>query len=409
MFSRCRMCGCYELETHVDFGSLHLSGKFPLPGETTQRAPLALSKCTECGLVQLRDSSSVDSLYGAGYGYESHLNKSMSLHLTNTALRLERMQNLKDTDVVLDIASNDGTLLSGYTSKGITRIGIDPTIDHLHDFYPSDCIKVSSFFSKEAYLQHTSKKAKIITSLSVFYDLNEPSRFIQDVKEVLASDGIWILEQSYLPSMLSTLSFDTICHEHLLYLTLTDIVKLSDRFELEVFDVSFSDINGGSFQVSIQHKSGPRSISPFVGWVIDWESKLESTTHLGLKKFGKLIEGYAESLQTLITTFKLKGYRVYGLGASTKGNVLLQVCNLDAKVIEAIGEINPKKYGKMTPGTSIPIVPEERIFEIEERWIALVLPWHFKNSIVSKLPNGALDKGSLLFPLPGRPDMISFK
>jgi len=407
MVAACRLCGSSDIEVFVDFGSLAMTGFFPKENESVSVAPLAMGKCQACGLVQLRDKLPISELYGPGYGYESHLNSSMQAHLKEVAQKLELRLSLRSGDVVVDIASNDGTLLSGYANLGLQLIGIDPLIPFLTDNYPSHAIKIDKFFSKEAYCSVTKKKAKLITSFSVFYDLDDPIRFADDIFSILADDGLWVLEQSYLPTMVRSLGFDTICHEHLLYLSLNDIQKICNQVGLEIVDFTLNDINGGSIQILIQKNRGPKSPSPYISPFLKFESESRLISNEGLIDFGKQIEVYKNNLLEITKAFKDRGYEIQGLGASTKGNVLLQVCELDKQTISAIGEVNPRKFGRFTPGSAIPIVDENEIFEgVSRDRLILVRPWHFKDSILEKAKLRRLDNVFLLFPLPFEPSVF---
>lgn len=404
----CRICSSSDLKTHVDFGSLYMTGHFPVADEKISQAPLALAKCQDCGLVQLRHSQPIGELYTEGYGYESHLNGSMRRHLINSARSFEFIQKLAPGDVVLDIASNDGTLLSGYLTPEIITVGIDPLIDSISDFYPETTIKIKSFFTKEDYLMNINRKAKIISSFSVFYDLEQPSQFMKDIEAIMADDGIWILEQSYLPTMIDTLGFDTICHEHLLYLTLTDLKNLCEISGLKIFDVALNNVNGGSFRVFIQKKNGSRAVSPFVYFVLERELQLRSISNEGLQRFNEDIDIFKIQINYLLSRFKNQGLSLVGLGASTKGNVLLQVCSISSAYLDCIGEINEKKFGKVTPGSKIKIVSEEEALIQRDKSIgALVLPWHFRDSIFDKLKTTHVKDLKLILPLPSYPTVIS--
>jgi hypothetical protein len=253
-----------------------------------------------------------------------------------------------------------------------------------------------------------NKQAKIITSFSVFYDLDNPCSFMKDIGTVLTDDGIWILEQSYLPTMISTLGFDTICHEHLLYLTLMDIQNLCEMSGLEIFDVAFNDVNGGSFRVFIQRRFGNRVISPFVFFVLEREVQLKAIANEGLIRFNEDIESLKMQITSLLSRFKNDGIPLVGLGASTKGNVLLQVCSISSDYLEYIGEINRKKFGKVTPGTNIKIVSEEEaLLQSSSSLAALILPWHFRDSIIGKLQNFHVNDLKFILPLPSYPTVIS--
>ncbi len=403
--AKCRICRSSELVEFLDLGELHLSGYFPKPGVQISKARLALSRCKECKLVQLSDQFEIKSLYGEGYGYESHLNSSMRNHLQNSAKEIANRFNLNADDVVCDIASNDGTLLTGYDDNRIVLIGIDPLIEILNDCYPENSIKVPKFFSSAEYFNVTNKPAKVVTSFSVFYDLENPIEFASNVNEILAEDGVWILEQSYLPSMISTLGFDTVCHEHLLYLTLNDFCNIFSSVGFEIFDVKLNEINGGSIQVYVQKcGTGVQPIEKIVTELIEQELSSYIESDEKLIEFAKNVEAFKLSFKQYLLNLKDDGNEIFGLGASTKGNVLLQYCEIDDSLISSIGEINPKKFGCVTPGTFIPIVDEKILINskrgFQSKRIGIIIPWHFENSMKSKLVDFVEEGGRLLVPLP---------
>ena len=405
MKAKCRICNSSKLEEFLDLGELYLSGYFPKPGVQISKSRLALSRCNECKLVQLSDQFEIKSLYGEGYGYESHLNSSMRDHLQNSAKEIASRFKLRDSDVVCDIASNDGTLLAGYSDHGIVLIGIDPLIGILNDYYPKKAIKVPKFFSAAEYFSVASSPAKVVTSFSVFYDLENPIEFASNVNEILAQDGVWILEQSYLPSMITTLGFDTICHEHLLYLTLNDFSNVFTKVGLEIFDVKLNKVNGGSIQVYVQKcGTGVQPIEKIVMELLEQEQREYIATDEKLIEFAKNVEAFKVSFKQYLLNLKESGNEIFGLGASTKGNVLLQYCELDNSIISSIGEINPKKFGCLTPGTLIPIVDEKILIsstgDSQSNKIGIIIPWHFENSMKSKLVEFVDKGGQLLVPLP---------
>jgi hypothetical protein len=401
---QCRICKSDNLESFLNLGRLSLTGKYADPGIEVDKHPLNLGKCLNCGLVQLMDNFINTDLYGPGYGYESHLNNSMKTHLQSTAKYIERMFKPTTDDIILDIASNDGTLLSGYSIETKKLIGIDPLISLFVDKYPSKATKINEFFSKEAYLENTSQKAKIITSFSVFYDLEAPIQFARDVENIMEEDGVWILEQSYLPMMINTLGFDTICHEHLLYLSLNDFHQIFQQVGLQIFAAKMNDVNGGSIQLYVKKSSNHNyQVSPYVKWLLKWESDSGVNSFQNCQLFAKNVKAYSINLRNLIESHKDLGYYIFGLGASTKGNVLLQYCNL-GELIEEIGEINPKKFGKVTPGTNIPIVDQDKFLGLNNsntsKQLGIVIPWHFRNSIKNSAEHYLSKGGSLLVPLP---------
>jgi len=396
------MCGESELSLLLNLGNLSLTGVFLSPGENDFKAELALGKCSNCHLVQLMHSYPSNLLYGSSYGYESHLNSSMVKHLLTKAKILQNKFIRTEDAVVVDIASNDGTLLSGYLGDDLRLVGIDPLINTFNDRYPKSVIKIDDFFSAQSYWNKTSLSANLVTSLSVIYDLENPLSFARDVWEILADDGIWHLEQSYLPSMVETTSYDTICHEHLLYLSLHDIKFLLEAVGFSIIDATLNSVNGGSIAVTAKKTRSHVDSDPNIEFLLKQEIDMGLITGEMMEKFIKNSFAHKKNLIDLVSTYRDAGYEIFGLGASTKGNVLLQWAGLDATIIKSIGEINPKKFNKVTPGTRIPIVEEHKVLNIDadSKRLSLVLPWHFKPVIMERAESYLSKGGKLLFPLP---------
>lgn len=399
----CRICQATDaFESIMDFGELALTGVFELEGINVPRAPLELVMCENCKLVQLRHNYNPSFLYGETYGYESSLNSTMVSHLHRKARILEKeFLESNSNQVVVDIASNDGTFLQGFISRDLQSIGIDPLINYFTSKYPPNSKIVPEFFTAKSFYSASTQKATLVTSMSVIYDLEDPIQFARDVAEILEDGGIWHFEQSYLPSMVSTLSYDTICHEHLLYLTLHDIKRLLEGAGLQLIDASLNSVNGGSIAVTARKANNSYSRSPFVDYLLLKEVQGGYTDGSRMKMFKKEAEDHRESLGNLISSYAEAGFEIVGLGASTKGNVLLQWLGADRIKITKIGDVNPKKFGKSTPGTGIRICSDVEALEgNENQKIALVLPWHFKDGIISKSESFLGLGGHLLFPLP---------
>lgn len=254
--SKCRVSKSKDLVPILKLGTQALTGVFPENSNIKiTEGPLELVWCPESGLVQLKHSYDANEMYGDNYGYRSGLNQSMVDHLRNKVCYLERLARPKKGDTILDIGSNDCTMLKTYSVEGLRRIGIDPTGKKFAEYYPNDISLVPEFFSSDVYYSATDKQAKIITSIAMFYDLDDPVAFACEIKNVLADGGIWHFEQSYLPSMLRLTSYDTICHEHLEYYSLSAVIKILDAADLKVADVAMNNINGGSFAVTAVKKS----------------------------------------------------------------------------------------------------------------------------------------------------------
>jgi hypothetical protein len=402
----CRICSEIgtqksELEVVLDLGNMALTSVFLEDGSDVLLAPLVLCRCKKCGLVQLQHTYSLESLYGEWYGYESHLNIAMVNHLQGKAKTLEARFYLNQEDIVVDIASNDGTLLAGYTRGGLQLIGIDPLINVVKDCYPDDATRIVDFFTDERYLEEITSPASLVTSLSVLYDLDSPITFAKDVANILKKDGIWHFEQSYLPSMVNTLSYDTICHEHLLYLTLHNIKDILDASGMQLLDATLNDVNGGSIAVSAIKTDQQITASPFVEFLLKNEISEGYVDGSRLRKFSADVLEHRQMLSELLSKYQDQGFRIVGLGASTKGNVLLQALKLSSKTIEKIGDVNPRKFGLETPGSQIPIVDETEVLaEADDKTLVIVLPWHFRAGMLMR-SRPILEKGAqILFPLP---------
>lgn len=399
---RCRISGSTHLVSVLNLGEQFLTGVFPrTASQPVTRGPLELVWCPDSGLLQLKHSYNLSEMYGDNYGYRSGLNASMVEHLTQKVRGLERRQPLAAGDWVLDIGSNDGTLLKAYSAAGIRRVGMDPTAHKFREFYPSDVEAVSEFFSGPRFLEVSGgRHAKIITSIAMFYDLEDPNAFVRDIAGALAPDGVWHFEQSYMPSMLRTNAYDTVCHEHLEYYSLRVIRDLLNAHGLRIINVQMNSINGGSVAVTACHaKSALASERSIVEWMLQQEENWGLNTTKPYRQFEERVFKHRADLQRLIQSLVADGNRVLGYGASTKGNVLLQFCGLGQELIPAIAEVNREKFGAYTPGTHIPIVSEEEARAMQPDYF-LVLPWHFKATILQREAKYLATGGKLIFPLP---------
>jgi len=405
---KCRICGNDKLITIMDLGEQELSGKFPKNNESDPpRAPLVLVKCDDvknpdaCGLVQLKHSSEPEEMYVGGYGYLSGMNQTMTTHLKDVVEKIEHLVKLNTGDLVLDIGSNDGTLLKSYTKNGIIKIGIDPGGEQYQQYYSSDITLITDFFPTPLLQQlYPEQKAKIITSIAMFYDLENPMSFVKAIKTHLHTNGVWVLEQSYLPSMLESNAFDTICHEHLEYYALKQIEWMLKKNNLKVIHVETNLINGGSFKIYVTHAE---AIYPIEKDIINTMRIYETSLHLDTIEPYKLFKNRVDNIKYNLTTFlkheKELGKRIYVYGASTKGNILLNYFKLDNSIITAAAERNDKKWGCMTPGTHIPIISEESARKAFPDYL-LVLPWHFKDEFIKREIDYLQEGGKFIFPLP---------
>jgi len=382
---KCRICGNSDLVPVVDLGEQYLTGVFPLQKtETLSKGPLKLVKChggeSVCGLLQLEHSYDLKQLYGDNYGYRSGLNASMVRHLQVKVAEILERCDLNKGDLVIDIGSNDGTTLAAFPEY-LQLAGIDPTGEKFISYYEKHIALIPEFFSSDLITSfYPGKKAKVVTSFSMFYDLEDPIDFACQVAGILDPyNGIWMLEQSYMPLMLERTAYDTICHEHLEYYGLKQIVWLMDKAGLEVVDVKLNDVNGGSFSVIVAHKGSRHDdIYNVADGLIASELSKGLSNLEPYKQFACRAEENKQSIQDFVQMAKREGKRVCGLGASTKGNVILQYCGFGLDDIEVIGDVNKDKHGALTPGTWIPIEAEEIVLESRPDYL-IVLPWHFKD------------------------------
>jgi NDP-4-keto-2,6-dideoxyhexose 3-C-methyltransferase len=398
---RCRICGGKELSNVLDLGVQALGGRFPAPNEPDPpSAPLNLVRCTNCSLVQLRHSVDPRELYTYGYGYRSNTNQTMRGHLAGLAQWVEQHCALDADDVVVDVGSNDGTLLKSYSIKGLRRYGIDAIGGKFRDVYPSDILLYEGFFSQNVCRSLLEgKKAKAITSIAMFYDLESPNDFVAAIRSVLASEGIWVLEQSYLPTMLKMNSYDTVCHEHLEYYGLRQIERLAKAHGLRVFDVDLNAANGGSFRLAVCHENSFYTETGAVKGLRQAEQKSMLDQAAPYDEFASHVSRLREQLVELVDRERATGNTFYLYGASTKGNTVLQYCGLDAKKIAAAAERNSEKWGHRTPGTGIPIISEEQARAANPNFL-LVLPWHFRAEFIEREAAFRRRGGKLVFPLP---------
>lgn len=399
---RCRGCGQSRLESVLNLGEQALTGVFPASADVELPAgPLEIVRCPNCTLVQLKHRFNPEVMYGPTYGYRSGLNQSMVRHLSDKIAVLQQRARLQAGDTVLDIGSNDGTTLNSYTVEGLHRVGIDPTAIKFLDYYDPSIKVVTEFFDAEAFRSAMGDvRCKLVTSIAMFYDLDDPTRFARDIASVLAPDGVWHTEQSYMPTMLATNSFDTICHEHTLYYSLKAVEFILANVGLRVIDIARNDVNGGSFALDITHiDNGLPANTALIEWMRESERITGFDTLQPLHEFRERIDLHVSQIKSLLETLRAAGKRVIGYGASTKGNVLLQYAGIGPDLVEAIAEINPDKYGCVTPGTHIPIISDEEARRRNPDYF-FVLPWHFKDDILPREQGHLRAGGRMFFPLP---------
>lgn len=405
----CRVCGSKALTPVINLGSQFLQGSFVKPGKELppmRTIPMSLVRCDPtrdeqaCGLLQMEHTVPPEILYSA-YWYRSGTNNTMRNHLrgiVETALEILG----REQGAVLDIGCNDGTLL-GFYPAGFSRFGVDPS-DVAQEIDKSMATVVQSIFpSAELLSCLDDRKIDIVTSIAMFYDLEDPIAFTKGIKNILAPDGIWIFEMSYMPTMLKMTSYDTICHEHLEFYSLAVIEYILKQSGLKVFNVAHNDINGGSLRCYATHADNFAYKNDVYQQNIlqmhQEEFDLELDTDKPYKYFQERINVHREELLSLLKRLKKEGKKIHIYGASTKGNTILQWCGVDNRIIDFAAERNPDKYGAYTLGTDIPIISEAESRAMKPDYY-LVLPWHFKQEFIEREQETLAQGTSFIFPLP---------
>ena len=397
----CRNCKSKYFSKLFTLGKMCFTGKFPKNLTTNiPKVVISLIMCKSCKLVQLDRNFNPKYLYDTNYGYRTGINATMTQHVKGVVKESIKIVKLKKKDSVLDIASNDGTLLNFY-KKNIFRVGIDPLIKKYKNQYKNINFGIQEFFSYKAIQKKKiNKKFKIITALSMFYDLPNPNRFLEDVKKVLDKEGIFVLEHADLLSIIKNCQFDTICHEHLEYYSNKVIIELMNKNELRVFNLKANTINGGSTRYYVCHKDSKyKNNYKKINKILREEIKFKLDKPDTFNDFFKLINVQKKKLLKLINKIIKKKEIIHGYGASTKGNVLLQYFGISSNKIKYIADRNPQKVNLYTPGTKIKIVSESFSRTCKPNYY-LVLPWHFKKEIILREKRAIKDGSKFIFPLP---------
>ncbi len=398
---KCRSCGEKNLEFLFSLGKMSFTGKFANNlSKSIPTEKLTLVICKKCKLVQLDRNFNPKFLYSKDYGYRTGINSTMTNNVKYVAQEAINTAKPKNNDYILDIASNDGTLLNSYNKKFYT-VGVDPLVNRYKKHYKNINKKISDFFSYSILKKNKiNEKFKIITALSMFYDLKNPNLFLRDLKKILHKDGIFFLEHADLLSIIKNCLFDTICHEHLEYYSTRVIINLMQKNYLRVFDIKQNNINGGSLRYFICHKQARyRENKKKITSILKQEKKINLENKKTFTKFFKKINFVKKDTKKLILSILNEGKTIHGYGASTKGNVLLQYFNIDNKLIPFIADRNSQKFNFFTPGTKIKIISEKLSRKMKPDYY-LVLPWHFKKEIL-KRENRIRRKGTkFIFPLP---------
>jgi GDP-mannose 4,6-dehydratase len=396
----CRICKNTDLLDVISLREQYITSRFPEYNDfSTPKTPINLCICNQCGLLQLRETTQSSELYEYEYGYRSGISNTMREHLKNYKEEICSIVNINAGDIIVDIGSNDSTMLQYYDSK-YRRIGVDPTGSQFKEYY-GEVELLPTYFNLLNIINNLGLiKCKIVSSISMFYDLPDPVQFAKDIYSILHDDGIWTCEQSYLLTMLNTNSIDTICHEHLEYYALHQIKYIADLSGFKIIDVKFNDCNGGSFRVYFSKKESNlyHENTTLINKILNEEKEYGIMNKNIYFDFIQNCNKQVNYLKHFINTVNSNNKTVYIYGASTKGNCLLQYAELNESYIQYAVERNLKKVGKMT-STGIKIISEETMRENPPDYL-LVLPWHFKNEIIEREKLFLKAGGQFIFPFP---------
>lgn len=405
----CRVCGSACLTKVIDLGNQYLQGSFVKPDQPSpplRRLPTSLVRCDPmrdegaCGLLQMEYTVPPSILYSS-YWYRSGTNQTMRNHLREIVEQATAM-SAKPATLVLDIGCNDGTLLSNYPVE-VEKVGIDPSVIGREVNLPHTRVINDLFPCKELTSVLEGRRFDIVTAIAMFYDLEAPVDFVQNIADVLAPDGLWVFEMSYMPTMLKKTMYDTICHEHLEYYSLAVIERILEAANMKVVRAELNESNGGSLRCFATHsnnfsyKNAEQQMA--ITRLRESEFDLALDTDTPYRQFQERINVHREELNQLLWGLKREGKRIHIYGASTKGNTILQWCGLDSRVIDYAAERNPDKFGAKTLGTDIPIISEADSRAMKPDFF-LVLPWHFREEFLEREKETLAGGTGLIFPLP---------
>jgi 2-polyprenyl-3-methyl-5-hydroxy-6-metoxy-1,4-benzoquinol methylase len=392
----CRICGSSKLETVLSLGQQALTGVFRRPEDPEPiTTPIELTFCHDCKFLQSGHTVDADLMY-AEYWYRSGTNQTMIDHLTGVVSDAVMRVSLVPGDVCIDIGCNDGTLLRAYEGRGVNRIGVDPS-DAIKSISDPSITKINNYFTAANVAGALDgRKAKVITSISMFYDLDRPNDFVRDITQVLDPNGIWVVEMNYTANMIASCGYDMISHEHVAYYTLRTFERLITKHGLKVLDATFNTINGGSIRLFAGFAGTPSdSVAEVSARELAAGLEEPKTYHA----YADVIERFKVKLRDLLTGIHARGEKIAVYGASTRGNTILQHCGITGDLIFAAADRNPMKWGLQTSGSKVAIRSEEEVRAVNPEYM-LVLPYYFLPEFLQRehayLENG----GKFIVPLP---------
>lgn len=395
MNKQCRSCNSERLREVIDLGDQHIS-EFRKDERQPPKFPLAMVVCEDCTLAQLSNTAPPEKLYNSSYSFKSGVNEAIVKDLAMVAAHAHSVK--PDAKRWLDIASNDGSLLANVPEQ-IYRVGIDPLKQFEKEASQHADRIIVDFFNPRHFVGE--KPFDVITSVSMFYDLDNPNVFVGGVASVLADDGVWVIQQNYLRTMLESKAVDNLSHEHLTYYSLTSLVPLLARHGLEVVDVELNPINGGCFRTVVR-KKGVAEVQRSVAEMLTAEALAGLGVNGDYRSFDTFV---SESMRTLanlrvaVETIVEAGHRIFIYGASTRGAVIWQAAGIDRDLVPFAVERNPDKVGRYFSAIGVPIISEDKA-RVEQPEYMLIGPWWFADEFAKREEAYLKRGGVFIVPLP---------
>ena len=392
----CKNCKSRSLKKIINIGNQPLSSHFyPKKINKLKNYSLDLYICQKCNLVQFKSLPKLDDMYGLNYGYRTSLSPLMIEHMKKKFLR-NKNDLIKKKCNILDIGCNDGTFLNFFKKfKNVNLYGIDPSAEKFKKYHSKKINLIVDYFERNK-IQKRFKNInfELITSFAMFYDIEDPNSFCNDINKLLTKNGKWILELSYFPLLLENLTYDQICHEHVTYYTLTTFENIIKKNGLKILDFSLNSINGGSIEIICSKKNAKHSPNiKKINLQKNFEKKINQESY---HNFNRRVSNVKKTLNLFLE--KNKG-KVIGYGASTKGNIVLNHCGIDDKKLKYICDANPYKFNRFTPGSNIKIISKQKMRSLKPKFL-LVLIWSFRKEVIQQEKNFLNKGGKLIFHLP---------
>ncbi len=399
----CRVCKKKGLKRFLSLGIMPSVNNFLTAYQLNKpehKFPLNVCYCGNCGMVELEEVVSPKYMF-TNYVYISSFSKTMLKHFEDLATSLVERFGLNSSILVTEIGSNDGTLLKFFKSAGVKVLGIDPA-KNLAKLANDNGIETwNDFFNAKLSRKIVKKKglSTIIVGTNVFAHIDNLDDVLNGLDIALSEDGVFVAEFPYLLNLVEGLQFDTIYHEHLSYFALKPLMHLFNRFSFEIFDVQRIPVHGGSIRIFVGKRKAKRTFSKFLKELLDLEENVGLYDPCTLKKFANDVKTIKKDLRKLLISLRKNGKRVAGFGAPAKGNILLNYCEIDNRLLSYVTDNIPYKQGLYTPGTHLQVFPEEKIIEDKPDYL-LLLPWNFKEEILNKLADFRRSGGRIIVPIP---------